>query len=255
MNTPLLISFSGGLTSAFMTKYIVEHYGLNQDTHILFANTGKENEETLVFVNECAKRWNLPIIWVESDLSPEKGKGNKFKIVSFETASRKGEPFEALINKYGLPSRNNRMCTGILKIEPMEKYMRSLGHKKFITAIGMRADEPHRLREKWYPLFDIGVTQELVNLFWSKQDFTLGLKPYEGNCDLCHMKSILKRVKCIKDKPDRAQWWIQQEEKTKERFDNAVSVKELLTGSIELNQQLSLELLPSSLDISCFCGD
>lgn len=62
MREPLLISFSGGRTSAFMTKFIIEHYGKNADTHILFANTGKENEETLVFVNECSKRWNMPII-------------------------------------------------------------------------------------------------------------------------------------------------------------------------------------------------
>lgn len=50
-NLPVLISFSGGRTSAFMTKFIIEHYGKNANTHILFANTGKENEETLVFLN------------------------------------------------------------------------------------------------------------------------------------------------------------------------------------------------------------
>ena len=55
---PALISFSGGRTSAYMLKQIIDaHRGkLPDDVHVAFANTGKEREETLRFVNECARR-------------------------------------------------------------------------------------------------------------------------------------------------------------------------------------------------------
>jgi 3'-phosphoadenosine 5'-phosphosulfate sulfotransferase (PAPS reductase)/FAD synthetase len=54
----ILISFSGGRTSAFMCKLILSSpkYA-NSKKLILFANTGKENEETLKFVNKCDKEW------------------------------------------------------------------------------------------------------------------------------------------------------------------------------------------------------
>lgn len=257
-NLPTLISFSGGKTSAFMTKFIIEHYGMNQNTHVVFANTGKENEETLKFVQKCEENWGIKIVWIEGDLSPEKGVGTTFKIVDFETASRNGEPFEKVIKKYGLPNRMNRMCTGYLKIKPIEKYMKSLGYKEWKSAIGIRADEPQRIRDTknyWYPLHEMGVTKEFINLFWSKQPFNLELKEYEGNCDLCHLKAVSKRIKCLRDKPERAYWWEKMEEMRGDVFDNKISVKELLNASKQLNNQFSLDLLTSDLDVSCLCGD
>lgn len=57
---PLLISFSGGRTSAMMT-----HLLLNAEPEriagfnpvVVFANTGCEHEKTLVFVNQCDKQF------------------------------------------------------------------------------------------------------------------------------------------------------------------------------------------------------
>ena len=34
---------------------------LPDDVFVDFTNTGKEREETLVFVNECSVRWGIPI--------------------------------------------------------------------------------------------------------------------------------------------------------------------------------------------------
>lgn len=249
-NLPVLISFSGGKTSAFMTKFIIEHFGINEHTHIVFANTGKENEETLVFVNECSKRWNIPIIWLESDLNMGlKGRGNNHRIVDFQTASRNGEPFEKVIRKYGIPNRMTRFCSGILKMEIMESYMKKLGYKKWNTAIGMRADEPDRIRDKWYPLFELGVTKSMIDAFWKKQDFDLGLKDYQGNCDLCHLKSLHKRQRCIEDNPKIADWWIEMEDLRQSKFDIKFSVRELVNGTISQTNLLS------QLDVSCLCGD
>ena len=52
--TPACISFSGGRTSGFMLKQILNTYGgeLPDDIKVCFANTGKEMPETLDFVHE-----------------------------------------------------------------------------------------------------------------------------------------------------------------------------------------------------------
>lgn len=92
---PTCISFSGGRTSAYMLWRVLQaNDGLPADTVVCFANTGKEVEATLRFVQDCAEHWNVPIHWLEY-LPTEPG----FIQVDFGRASRQGEPFEALILK------------------------------------------------------------------------------------------------------------------------------------------------------------
>ena len=93
---PTIISFSGGRTSGYMLwKCLEAHNGkLPDDAKVCFANTGKEDEATLKFVNDCAVNWNVDIIWLEF-----RDNEQKFEVVTYETASRNGEPFEALIDK------------------------------------------------------------------------------------------------------------------------------------------------------------
>ena len=95
IESPTCISFSGGRTSAYMLWRVLQaNGGLPADTVVCFANTGKEVEATLRFVRGCAKHWQVPIHWLEYRPT-EPG----FAVVDFDTASRKGEPFEALIRK------------------------------------------------------------------------------------------------------------------------------------------------------------
>ena len=75
-----VISFSGGRTSAFMLKQIMDYNdGLPGNAVICFANTGREMTQTLKFINDCSLNWGLEIVWLEYDLNEE----NKhiFKIV------------------------------------------------------------------------------------------------------------------------------------------------------------------------------
>ena len=120
---PTCISFSGGRTSAYMLWRVLQSHGgvLPSDAVVCFANTGKEEEATLRFVRDCSERWSVPITWVEYR-NDEVG----FAVVNFDTASRDGEPFEALIRKRNyLPNPVTRFCTSELKIRTMHKFLRA----------------------------------------------------------------------------------------------------------------------------------
>src|SRR5580704_16732204 len=96
INGPALISFSGGRTSAYMLHEILSAHGgkLPDDVHVCFANTGKEREETLRFVHECSVRWGVHVNWIEYRDNAE-----GFEVVGYNSASRNGEPFQAIIDK------------------------------------------------------------------------------------------------------------------------------------------------------------
>lgn len=211
----ILISFSGGRTSAFMAKLIQEH-PIYKDYQKLFvyANTGKEAEATLEFIDKCDKEFNLNLVWVEADVVHEKQKGTKYTITNFKDAKRKGEPFTEVVKKYGLPSKLYRHCTRELKEIPIAKYARDILGKDYVTAIGIRADEKHRLGndpKKVYPLAELGINEQIVRNFWDRQPFDLELKDYQGNCDLCFLKSVRKKLTIIKENPKVADWWLDLE--------------------------------------------
>lgn len=215
-NTPLIISFSGGRSSAYMCYMLQKHYPEMPKAYV-FANTGKEREETLQFVDQCDKKMGLNLVWIEAVINQEKGIGVSYRIVDFKTASRKGEPFEAMIRKFGIPNKDYPHCNRELKIYPIGKYCKELmGGGKYNTAIGIRIDEAGRANRKdstkVYPLIDWFPTWEMqVRNFWAGQDYDLQLKDYEGNCDLCWKKSLRKRMTIIAENPQVAAQWQQWE--------------------------------------------
>lgn len=227
---PASISFSGGRTSAYMLWRVIQAHGgaLPDDVVATFANTGKEREETLRFVHECGSRWGVHIHWVEY----RRGKPG-FEEVGFNSASREGEPFAALIDGKGaLPNWQARWCTGYLKVGAMSAFLKAKGWTpgEYAEVIGLRADELPRVakmlgrnktdgRRCLAPLWEGGVTKADVMAFWAAQDFDLQLKPGEGNCDLCFLKGRGLRKQLIRDNPGMADWWAEQEQKTGAWFD------------------------------------
>lgn len=224
---PTCISFSGGRTSAYMLWRVLQSHGgkLPADAHIIFANTGKEDEATLRFVRECSLRWGAPITWVEY-----RSEAPGFAIVDFDTASRNGEPFAALIKARNyLPNPVARFCTVELKILRAVDVMRLLGYEEHDNLVGFRADEPARVAkiaadpsggtrgvERFAPLARAGITKHDVARFWREQPFDLelsndgGTTP-DGNCDLCFLKHSKQILSAIAKTPSKAVWWISQE--------------------------------------------
>lgn len=264
---PTCISFSGGRTSAYMLWRVLEsNGGLPSDAHVIFANTGKEEEATLEFVQECSERWSVPIEWVEFTSQPE-----RWRLVQFTTADRTGRPFEELIEwRQFLPNPVARFCTVELKILPAIAVMRSLGYEEHDNLIGMRADEPDRVAtvranpsggkkgvERRVPLADAGVSNQDVLRFWRSQPFDLRLpaingKTMHGNCDLCFLKPPFQRLSLIREKPQRAIWWIAREMWVAGRFTkNEPSYAQMANYAASQGDMFD----PNEEAIACFCGD
>ena len=238
---PALISFSGGRTSAFMLRQTLDAFGgkLPDDVHVCFANTGKEREETLRFVHECAVRWGVTIRWIEyrrreRDEPWEDG----FTEVGYNSASRNGEPLRAVIHrKQFLPNPTMRFCTIEAKIRVMRNFMKAQGYKHWTNAVGLRADEMRRIAKGQsrndqgkdpfttvWPMLKAGVTKRDVWRFWLggnsdpknlteplPQGFDLGLYPYEGNCDGCFLKGREVLMYQERERPGYLDWWIDTE--------------------------------------------
>lgn len=237
---PAVISFSGGRTSGYMLRRILD-VGLQPDVHVLFADTGQERDETYAFIRTVMERWRVIVPWV----------------------SRPGQFTQLITDRKFLPNPIMRFCTSELKIAPMSAFMESCGYETWTNVVGFRADEPDRVsrtrqREAkdagpWtsvFPLHAAGVTEAEVWAFWAAQPFDLQLRKHEGNCTLCFLKGVSIRSGIMRDRPDLAAWWIEQERRIGGRFrSDAPTYAQLLAAPQfpEMSDDLSA--------MECYCHD
>lgn len=155
----------------------------------------------------------------------------------------------------------------------MHKFVRSLGwdHDEADNNdfVGIRFDEPRRAAKApmaKMPLVAARVTKADVMDFWAKQPFDLQLPVIDGetvggNCDLCFLKSLPKVVSLIRQKPERAEWWVKMEqlipeitEVKKKGNGNTFRSDRPTYQALLKNYQNQIELFDDG-DIACFCGD
>jgi hypothetical protein len=192
-----------------MLAKILKDSRKSTDLLFVFANTGLEDPRTLDFAKRCDTEFGLNLVWVEAKVDPQPGIGTSFSIVNYETASRNGEPYERVIEKYGIPSQAYPNCNRELKLRPIHAYVRSIGWETgtYQTAIGIRADEIDRIsknaaRDKIiYPLMKLGVTKQDVISFWREQSFDLYIPEHFGNCVGCWKKSFRKLMTVAVESP------------------------------------------------------
>ena len=241
-----VINFSGGRTSAYMAKRLVDEGG---EYLITFQNTGKELPQTLDFINECDKRWGLNILWLEYR------KPASFEVVTYETASRNGEPFSQLLEQRpsSIPNQQFRFCTLEMKINTLKRYLKSIGIKDYVSFNGIRYDEPRR----WSKMGDFNVALPLVKWkttkadvldWWSKQPFDLQVNEPYGNCDCCFLKGKGKLAIIAKEKPELFDWWIDKEEVGRQWK------KETTYKQIREKAQIQTGLWDGDPSFECFCN-
>ena len=269
LDTPAVVSFSGGRTSGYMLWHVLQAFGgtLPADVKVVFCNTGKERPETLDFVERCSQRWGVEVVWLEyrHDGRPT------FAVVDYATASRNGEPLETAItaprgDSGFLPNPLARYCTIDTKIKTTVRYLLSLGWDRWTNAVGFRADEPQRVaklnghgRDKREdgvaPLAASGITRREVLDWWAGQPFDLGLEQDDGNCDLCFLKGRKAILRAIAREPWRADWWIAQEDRGGRFRNDRPSYRKMLAMATEPTLFDSLPDDHDLLTVSCHCTD
>jgi len=222
----LAISFSGGRTSAVMTKKLWDAYKFKKDILITFANTGCEHPATLDFVFQCESEFGWPVVWLEAVVDPRKGKGIRHRVVDYQASSRNGEPFEAAIAKYGIFNKVSPNCTGRLKVDVMNSFLSEYGFYRgkrlnYKTAIGIRADEVDRVSQN--AMAKIGAIYPLVDMNWSKRDVGLEIARWGfdlripgdhfGNCTWCWKKSLRKLMTVARQSPEAFDFPARMEDK------------------------------------------
>jgi len=242
-----VINFSGGRTSAYMTKRLIDEGG---EYLVTFQNTGKEMPATLDFVNECDKRWGLNVVWLEYR------KPATFEVVSYETASRNGRPFTELLEQRptAIPNQHFRFCTRELKIETLRRYLKSIGIKDYTSFNGIRYDEPRRWSKVGefdveLPLVKWKTTKQEVFSWWKQQPFDLMVNEPYGNCDGCFLKGKGKLSIIAKEKPELFDWWIDVENKSGHTFKQEITYQQ-----IKDKAQSQLGLWDDDPSFECFCN-
>ena len=216
----LLVAVSGGRSSAFMAYHIHnnEKYKDYQKIYV-FANTGMERPETIQFLNEIEKNWNIPLIKIEGVYNDS----ISYKIVDYDNLDMKAETFSNAIKYrskgeyFGLPNMGAPYCSETLKVVPSKKIANDIfGKNNFLTAIGYRfEDMPKRIsfaeikseKKKIFPLitdFEKPINLHDLEKFWATQNFKLKIPSSLGNCELCWKKSDKKLVQAIRSEIGRA---------------------------------------------------
>lgn len=205
----VVVSFSGGRTSAYLCSLIKE---LHPDAVFVFMDTGAEHPATYDFVRECNDYFDLNLVCLRTNVSMEYGVGVGYRIIGIDEIGHDLQPWSDMLQKYGTPYIHGAFCTDRMKTTPFRKFVdNTYGKGNYHTILGIRIDEPRRLkpREGFSYLADISdfEKQDVLD-WWAKMPFDLQIKEHLGNCVFCIKKGINKVALAARDEPELAQDFI-----------------------------------------------
>ncbi len=163
-----IVSFSGGKDSTAMLLMMLER-GMKVD-YILWCDTGMEFPAMYEHIEKVDKyigeKYGKHVTKLQAEHTFEWGLA--------EILHTKGK--RAGLPGYGWPSMKIRWCTSMLKREPVQAFMMEHGFDRGNTKmyIGIAADEPKRVHDDIYPLFEWGITEEQALDFCYKRGFDWG---------------------------------------------------------------------------------
>jgi hypothetical protein len=229
----IMVTVSGGRSSAMMARHIQTDEKYKDFKKVfVFANTGMERPETIDFLKNIEKHWDMPLVKVEGVYSNQMGVGVGFKIVDWDDLNMTAVPFSQTIthkNKgefNGVPNSEAPYCSEMLKTLPCKKLCDDVfGVNNYIKAIGFRKEDmPKRItfteikedKVRIFPLltdFEQPISQLDLNKWWKTQSFKLSIHGKFGNCELCWKKSEPNLVSTIRYGTRFVDWWKNEEEK------------------------------------------
>ena len=268
----LMVTVSGGRSSAMMARHIQTSAQYKKFNKIyVFANTGQERPETIIFLKKIVKYWQIDLHIVEAVGSDVMGVGINYKLVDFDTLSMNSEPFETVIrhkNKgifEGLPNQESPYCSENLKTIPCKKFCDAIfGVNNYIKAIGYRKEDmPKRItfaeakidKTRIFPLltdFETPIGNLDLNRWWAAQPFKLGIHGSLGNCELCWKKSKPVLIKNLRYGSRSVAWWQDMEEKyNNTAYRERLSINDLVKLS---NLPYTPEFNFNDEDDNCVCS-
>ena len=200
-----VVSFSGGRTSAYLVHLMKQ---MNPEAKYIFMDTGAEHPKTYEFVRNVVKNFDIDLVCLRVDINQELGKANGYRVVSLDEIGPDLQPWRDMLKKYGTPyNPGGAFCTDRMKLVPFTKYCKEHFGKDYVTWLGIREDEPRRLKPKdgFRFLSEISDFDKRDVLdWWSEQTFDLGIDEWLGNCVFCIKKAANKVALAAKDEPEMA---------------------------------------------------
>ena len=222
-NKRRVVSFSGGRTSAYLCKIMIEIFG-RENVDFIYMDTGAEHQKTYDFIRNVNREFGLDLVCLRGDFNQPLGKGHQYHIVDIENIKPDLEPYRTMVNKYGTPSAASGWCTSRMKEETHDKYCDdNYGKGNYQTWIGIRADEPKRLggvgkSDSLRYMSEVTDAEKYdVLKFWSKMPFDLDIDEWLGNCVFCFKKSNLKLAAAQRDEPELYIKWLEMVEAAPDR--------------------------------------
>ena len=189
-----VVSFSGGRTSAYLCKIMIDTYG-RDNVDFIYMDTGAEHSKTYEFIRKVNDEFGLNLICLRGDFTRPLGDGVGYSVVDIESLKPDLLPFKAMISKYGVPYIGGMFCTDRMKLKPFKKYCDdTYGKNNYETWLGIRADElPRVFGAKLYKkMLELGYENERLASMYSMDIESLSnelVQPHED--DIFH--GILKR--------------------------------------------------------------
>ena len=185
-NKKSILSFSGGKDSTALLLMMLEK-GMHLD-YILFCDTTEEWPQMYEHIDKVddyiKKNYGMHITRIKSPHS--------FLYWMTEYQKTKGHTMD--IKGFGWGTFKKRWCTKALKILPIRAFMAEHGLTKANTKeyVGIAADEPKRIKDKIYPLFEWGITEKMALEYCYSKGFHWG-GLYDHNsrlsCWLCPLQN------------------------------------------------------------------
>lgn len=227
-----VVSFSGGRTSAYLVWFILKLIAsgwwaknIGGKVYFIFMDTGAEHPKTYEFIKKCVEYFGIELICLQGDFEQPVGVGHTYKVVDISDLKFDpiNGPFGRMMNKYGVPTIASAWCTSRMKEETHDKYCDDrFGAGNYITWLGIRADEPRRLKigknsNLRYMAEITDFEKSDVLDFWRKMPFDLEIDEHLGNCVFCFKKGHGKIALAARNEPQLLSAWLNAVESAADR--------------------------------------
>lgn len=216
-----IVSLSGGKDSTAMLLRLLED-GYPVDI-VLFCDTGLEFPEMYKHIDKLEQYIGMSIVRLTPPLS--------FEYYFYEHTPKRKNPNLMGHKGFSWSGPLSRWCTSRLKTDVIRRFKNSLEKDyELIEYVGIAADEPHRIKDKRYPLVEWNMTEADCLEFCKSRGFDWG-GLYDiftrVSCWCCPLQSLDELRKLRKHFPSLWSKLLEMDANTWRKFKAEYSVEQL----------------------------